>query len=122
MTILTPFGKTLRKLRIDRGETQMDVAEAIGISVAFLSAVETGKKNASKEVIDKLIRHNGLDQSHADSLRRDALVSREEVIINMRNLDDPTRELVAGFARRFEEDSLDAEQRRRLLEIFGIGK
>lgn len=44
MTI-TELGKELRKIRIDRDERLMDMAEKIGKSSAFISAVEAGKKS-----------------------------------------------------------------------------
>ncbi len=41
----TETGKFLRKLRIDKSEKQKDMADRLDVSVSFLSAVETGKKN-----------------------------------------------------------------------------
>ena len=42
--MLTSIGKFFRKLRIDEGEILKDMAEKLGVSVSFLSAVENGKK------------------------------------------------------------------------------
>ena len=42
--MLTSIGRFLRKLRIDHGEILKDMADALGVSSAFLSAVENGKK------------------------------------------------------------------------------
>ncbi len=41
--MLTPFGKTLCKIRIDRIERLLDMAEKLGVSIAFLSSVKIGK-------------------------------------------------------------------------------
>ena len=38
--MLTSLGKFLRKLRIDRGEILKDMADKLGVTVSFLSAVE----------------------------------------------------------------------------------
>jgi transcriptional regulator with XRE-family HTH domain len=54
MKKLTPFGRAVRKYRVDRGETQLEVAEAIGVSIAFWSAIETGKKNVPAELLGNL--------------------------------------------------------------------
>ncbi|QLF68869.1 helix-turn-helix transcriptional regulator [Peteryoungia desertarenae] len=40
----TPFGKALRELRERKGVTQKEMASAIGVSAAYLSALEHGKR------------------------------------------------------------------------------
>ena len=52
--MLTSIGRFLRKLRIDNGEILKDMAEALGGSSAFLSAVENGKKKMTEGWIEKL--------------------------------------------------------------------
>ena len=52
--MLTSIGRFLRKLRIDNGEILKDMAEALGVSSAFLSAVENGKKKMPEGWIEKL--------------------------------------------------------------------
>ena len=42
--MITCVGRFLRKLRIDRGEILKTMAETLGVSSAFLSALENGKK------------------------------------------------------------------------------
>ncbi|MCU7932790.1 MAG: helix-turn-helix domain-containing protein [Candidatus Thiodiazotropha sp. (ex Codakia rugifera)] len=118
MKLLTPFGKAMRKYRVDLGETQMEVARAISVSVAFLSAIETGKKNVPDKVFSRIVTHFGLSTAEIDSMKHLAWISQKEVKINMQKLDNRGRELVAGFARRFEEQQIDEEQLRRLREIF----
>lgn len=44
MPLLTEFGKTARKYRIDHGLKLKDMARMVGASSATLSGVETGKK------------------------------------------------------------------------------
>ncbi len=50
----TQLGKELKKLRIDLGITLGDMAEAIGKSASFLSAVETGRKRAPDDLLNLL--------------------------------------------------------------------
>lgn len=52
--MLTGIGKFLRKLRIDNEEILKDMADALGVSSAFLSAVENGKKKMPDSWIEKL--------------------------------------------------------------------
>lgn len=41
---MTPFGDAVRALRAKRGVTQKQMAEAIGVSPAYLSALEHGRR------------------------------------------------------------------------------
>ena len=41
---MTPFGERMRKLRAERGVTLKEMAEGIGVSSAYLSALEHGKR------------------------------------------------------------------------------
>ena len=39
---MTPFGQRMRELRAERGLTQQQQAEQLGVSKAYISALETG--------------------------------------------------------------------------------
>ena len=41
---MTPFGEAVRELRAKRGVSQKEMAEAIGVSAAYLSALEHGRR------------------------------------------------------------------------------
>ena len=43
---MTPLGAKLREMRADRGVTLKEMAHAIGVSPAYLSALEHGKRGA----------------------------------------------------------------------------
>jgi transcriptional regulator with XRE-family HTH domain len=121
MAKLTPFGRSIRKLRVERGETQSDIAGALGVSVAFWSSLETGKKNVPPDVLRRIEEHFGLVGDKAHELRDLAEMSRGEVRINMQKMNDPSRELVLGFARRFESGSLNEAQLAQLRKILEEG-
>lgn len=121
MAKLTPFGRSIRKLRVERGETQSDIARALGVSVAFWSSIETGKKNVPVEVLKRIEEHFRLVGEEARELRDLAEMSRGEVRINMQKMSDPSRELVLGFARRFESGSLNEAQLAKLRKILEEG-
>lgn len=120
MKNLTPFGKEIRKLRVDRGETQADVANAVGVSVAFFSAIETGRKNVPGDLLDNLMGHFQLDMVSRARIKRIAEDSQIEVKINMKKFDDERRHVVAGFARKFDE--LSDQQLEELKAILGLDK
>lgn len=118
MKKLTPFGKAVRKYRVDRGETQFEVAEALGVSIAFWSAIETGKKNVPAELLAKAISHFELTGAEANELQTLSWVSQRDVKINMQDLNDRSRELVVGFARKFS--SLDEEKQQKLRDLLDL--
>jgi transcriptional regulator with XRE-family HTH domain len=52
--MVTVFGKFLRKLRVDRELTLRDMATSLGISSAYLSAMELGKRTIQPQLADKI--------------------------------------------------------------------
>ena len=42
--MLTNFGKFCRKIRMDNKETQVEMAERLGVSDSYLSCIEIGKR------------------------------------------------------------------------------
>ncbi|MBQ4504903.1 MAG: helix-turn-helix transcriptional regulator, partial [Firmicutes bacterium] len=50
--MLTEFGKMCRKMRIDRNELLAEMAGRVGVSPAFLSAVENGKRNVPDSLMN----------------------------------------------------------------------
>lgn len=55
------LGRRLRELRVERGLSLADVAKATGISVSFLSLVETGKSDISFGRLFRLVTFYGID-------------------------------------------------------------
>jgi DNA-binding transcriptional MerR regulator/uncharacterized RmlC-like cupin family protein len=55
------IGPHFRKLRLQRGESLATVAEAVGVSVGFLSNVERSQSGASIGIMRKLAQHYGLN-------------------------------------------------------------
>jgi DNA-binding transcriptional MerR regulator/uncharacterized RmlC-like cupin family protein len=55
------IGPHFRKLRLERGESLATVAEAVGVSIGFLSNVERSQSGASIGIMRKLAQHYGLN-------------------------------------------------------------
>ncbi|OPB31552.1 helix-turn-helix domain-containing protein [Bartonella sp. AR 15-3] len=83
--MLTSFGKTLRKLRIDHEERLLDMAKKLGVSKVFLSSVEIGKKSVPIGMEEKIIKLYALDQDMASLLRKEADACRKSVTIQLSN-------------------------------------
>jgi len=57
----TAIGTVLRRHRQAQGRTLQDVADAAGVSMAYLSEVERGLKEASSEILAVICRALGID-------------------------------------------------------------
>lgn len=106
--MLTPFGRFLRKLRIDRGEIMKDMADKLQVTASFLSAVEVGKKSAPDSWVPSLGRL--YDLGDLCSLQHLVDLSKPEFKVEVpRDSDDLRRETALMFARKvgaMDHDSL----------------
>ncbi len=55
------IGPRFRKLRLQRGESLATVAEAVGVSIGFLSNLERSQSGASISIMHKLAQYYGLN-------------------------------------------------------------
>ncbi|WP_455480466.1 helix-turn-helix domain-containing protein [Bartonella sp. B12(2025)] len=116
--MLTSFGKILRKLRIDRSERLFDMAQKLGVSSAFLSSVEIGKKSAPARMVEKIIELYALDQDTASLLRKADDACRTSFTI--RPSDSLSREVAGMFVRNFNRFSQhDLKKFKALIEKLG---
>lgn len=61
MDVRSRVGKNLQKLRRDRGVTQEELAHKAGIHQTYLSGVESGKRNPSIGVLERIASGLGID-------------------------------------------------------------
>lgn len=118
--MITSVGKFLRKLRIDRGEILRDMADKLGVSSAFLSAVENGKKKMPDAWIPKLEGIYSLSSVQVSELK-DAIVESSGIVeMKIASVSDETRQLAISFARQFKD--LDDETAKKLRSILDGSK
>jgi transcriptional regulator with XRE-family HTH domain len=99
--MLTPFGVSLRKIRLDRGLRLLDLANKLGQTSSFVSAVETGRKPIPRGYIAAIKRVLQLSPPEEEILHRAADRTRSEIDVD--NLSVDQREIVAAFARKLDE-------------------
>jgi transcriptional regulator with XRE-family HTH domain len=84
---MTPFGEKLRALRATRGVLQREMAAALAVSPAYLSALEHGRRGApSAGLIHQISEFFGLIWDDADELRALAQLSRPRLKMNAAGL------------------------------------
>ncbi|MCL2703246.1 MAG: helix-turn-helix domain-containing protein [Defluviitaleaceae bacterium] len=114
--MLTEFGKTLRKMRIDCGEIIKNMADKLGCTASYLSAVETGKRSIPDGWVDKIVSLYSLDCDTEEKLRTAAMAEVTTLKIDINNLFGNKRETAILFAREFSDvDDSTAEKIRELL-------
>lgn len=110
---MTPFGEKLRALRAERGVSQKAMAEAIGVSAAYLSALEHGRRGAPTwTLIQKIIGYFNIIWDDAEDLARLAESSHPRVRIDTSGLSPAATELANLLAESIER--LDEAELRRL--------
>jgi transcriptional regulator with XRE-family HTH domain len=96
---MTPFGEKMRKLRAERGMTLRDMAENIGVSSAYLSALEHGKRGRPGwHLIQRIISHFNIIWDEAEEVAKLARISHPRVVIDTSGLDPKATELANRLA------------------------
>ena len=91
---MTPFGEKVRALRQERGVSQKDMAAAIGVSAAYLSALEHGRRGAPTwTLIQKIIGYFNIIWDDAEELERLAETSLPRVRLDTSGLSPAATEL-----------------------------
>jgi transcriptional regulator with XRE-family HTH domain len=98
---MTPFGSRLRALRAERGESLKDMADAIGVSAAYLSALEHGKRGVPTWLLlQRIIAHFNIIWDEAEDLQRLAELSDPRIVVDTASLSP----LATEFANRLARD------------------
>ena len=118
--MVTKLGIFLRKLRLDNNEIMKDMAEKLGVSPSFLSAVENGKKKMPDSWLDSIINLYDLDQEKQNELMISIEESRTKVEIPLDEFSGSKKRLLLSFARELNGmDECDLEIIKNLLKKGG---
>jgi len=115
---MTPFGRRLRELRRARGRRLKDMAQALGVSEAYLSALEHGHRGrASGGFVQQVSAYFNLAWDDVDELRRLAELSHPRVMVDTSGLDPLATEVANRLAESIA--TLDRETLQELLAVLG---
>lgn len=111
----TSFGEFYKILRIKHHETLRDASKLLGISSAFISSVECGKRPVPEDWYNIISKHYSL--SSAEQLQlKDAIDSSQTIVkLGLLNATLQQRKVAVAFQRSF--DNLNEEVANELLEI-----
>lgn len=84
---MTPFGERIRALRRERGVTQSEMAKALGVSNAYLSALEHGRRGRPTwQLLQRIIGYLNVIWDDAEELERLAELSHPKVTVETAGL------------------------------------
>lgn len=101
---MTPFGAKIRQIRKARGISQKEMAAALGVTPAYLSALEHGHRSPPNWVmVQKIIGYLNVIWDEADELLRLAKLSNPRVVIDTSGLSPKATALANLLAKRIGE-------------------
>ena len=108
---MTPFGLKLRELRRAKGVSQKEMAGALGISAAYLSALEHGRRGIPTwAMVQKMIGYFNIIWDDAEELQRLAETSHPRVVIDTSGLSPRATELANRLSKdisQLDEKDID---------------
>lgn len=97
---MTPLGAKLRALREERGVTLKEMAVALRVSSAYLSALEHGKRGKPTwMLLQRIIAYFNIIWDEAEELQRLAEISDPRVVVDTSGMSPEATELANRLAR-----------------------
>ncbi|WP_206455877.1 helix-turn-helix domain-containing protein [Aurantimonas marina] len=111
---MTPLGEKIRVMRKERGVSQGEMAAALGISSAYLSALEHGRRGRPTwELLQRIIGYLNVIWDEAEELERLAELSHPKVTVETAGLSPDATALANRLAETIA--ILPADDVKRLL-------
>lgn len=91
---MTPFGQKIRQIRRTKNVSLKEMAEGVGVSSAYLSALEHGKRGTPTwAMVQRIIAYFNIIWDEAEELQRLAEISNPRIVIDTAGLDPKATEL-----------------------------
>ena len=98
---MTPFGRRVRELRSVKGVSQKEMAAALGVSAAWLSALENGRRGRPTwDFIQRIIAYFNVIWDEADELLDLARVSHPRIVVDTSGLSPEATEFANLVSER----------------------
>lgn len=118
---MTPFGDALRRLRERKGVSQKEMAAAIGVSPAYLSALEHGRKGQPNfDFLQRVAGYFNIIWDEAEELFAIAGVSHPRVVVDTAGLPAEYTVFANELARRIR--TLPPDVLKQLNEVLEAAK
>jgi len=117
MERLSDFALFCRKIRLDNNQILKEMADSLGVSSSYLSAVENEKRKIPEDWYEKLSTLYNLDKDKKDELF--SIIKQQDLQFNdVFNADDyKTKQMLISFARKCQENSITPEKFNEIIKI-----
>lgn len=113
---MTPFGEAMRRLRERKGVSQKQMAAAIGVSPAYLSALEHGRRGRPNfDFLQRVAGYFNIIWDEAEELFKIADASDPRVVIDTCGMPAEYTALANELARKIRVLSPDVVRDLRIL-------
>jgi transcriptional regulator with XRE-family HTH domain len=114
---MTPFGEKMRALRAERGVALKDMAEALGVTPTYLSALEHGRRGRPNwAFVQRVIHYFNVIWDDAEEIARLADLSHPRIVIDTAGLSSAATAFANRLARNIDRlDTADLERLSTLL-------
>ncbi len=113
---MTPFGQRLRQLRAAKGVTLKEMAAEIGVSSAYLSALEHGKRGVPAWLlVQRIISYFNVIWDDAEELERLAQISNPRMTVETAGLCPEATEYANRLSQQI--DQLEPDDIREMLRF-----
>lgn len=122
---MTPLGAKLRSLRAERNISLKEMAAALNISSAYLSALEHGKRGTPTwDLLQRIIAYFNIIWDEAEEVQRLAEISNPKITIDTAGMVPEATELTNRLAREIgglgKDDLIDIKN--EILKRAGTGR
>ena len=117
MERLSEFAIFCRKIRLDNNQILKDMADALGVSSSYLSAVENGRRKIPDNWYEKISNLYCLPKDKQDELF--SIIKSQDLQFNdvIESDDYKTKQMLISFARKCQENSITPEKFNKIIKI-----
>jgi transcriptional regulator with XRE-family HTH domain len=115
--MLTSIGRVLRKIRIDHGEILKNMADRLGVTASYLSAVENGKRPIPEAWAEVILAEYHLDERQKEELHNAVVESIKSINLDMSSANHIQKDVAFAFARKVVD--LPDEKLQEIRRILG---
>lgn len=115
--MISKFGEYIRIVRKRENDSLRDMAKKMGVSAAFLSAMEVGRKNIPMVYVDKIVELYHLNEEEKAKLFEVIQETNDKVSLELSQMNESQKEVTLVFARKIQTADADLiEKLRKILE------
>ena len=92
--MITEFGKLLRIIRVNSGDSAKEMAVKLNMSPSYLSTIENGKRNIPPDMEQLLISAYNLSDRDKEKLRKAVMASSGTVKIDLTDLSEKKKSVI----------------------------